>query len=438
MLYRGTPASIYRLRVGSIPYDTYLFPPGGKRGTTTQATLGGQNMQPALVPIALPADAAPGVREVSTPRGTFKFAVGEFPEYVEPAESGPHAVTVPVSINGRLAAAGEEDQYRFSLTKEQLGSYSFECFADRVGSPVVARLRLRDAKGQVIAASTDNGSRDPRLDVTLGRPGDYTLEVSDAAGKGGPECVYRVSAGTASPDFVVTVSPDNPNLGPGASLYLQVRVRRKVGITGDIQIRFRNLPPGVTASPTVIARDQTDGYVILTAAPDAKPGTFSAVTVEGVATVDGKQVVRPAAPHEVYRINNNAVDAERGTMVVTVGPEQGWRVSLQPESTSMGTNAPIKVKVKLDRRGMEGDLPFAIVGLPQSVQAPGSLLFKRGTSEMTFTMTPRAGGGPDPARRRRSLGGISEDGRFLIAVVNGREGEGMMMASPAVAITMKE
>jgi hypothetical protein len=135
-------------------------------------------------------------------------------------------------------------------------------------------------------------------------------------------------------------------------------------------------------------------------------------------------------PQEIYRINNNVQIANRRHVVVTVGPEIGWRVSLEPSAASMSPEGgPMTVKVKLDRRGIESDLPFAILGLPEGIQGPRAILFRRGQSELSITLTPTPTGifAPRPPGQR-------PPGQFLLAVVNGREGESMMMCSPAVAI----
>lgn len=434
MLYRGSPGSIYRLSMGGLPYRTVLYPAGGRCGTTTQATLTGENMEPVVVPVPLPGDAAPGVRAVSTPQGIARFVAGDAPEVLEPSEAGAHPVTLPVNLNGRISRPNEEDRYSFTLTKEHLGAYSFDLYADRIGSSLVGRMTLRNPKGQILGATNPGpGVRDPRLDYTFSQPGDYVLEVADAAGKGGPAWVYRVAAGPAQPDFDLTVSPDNPNLGPGSSVYLAVRVLRRVGVPGDIEVTFPSLPRGVTASPTVIHPNESQAFVILSAAPDAAPGTVAVTRAQGKTVVDGKDVVRDALPLEIYRINNNPQPAYRANMVVTVGPEIGWRVSLTPAAMTMSPDSgPVTVTARLERRGVEADLPFAVLGVPDGVQAPRALLFKKGASELTFTLTPTRNGIFAP----RSGNGPPPPSRFLLALVNGREGEGMMMSSPAVPLTV--
>jgi hypothetical protein len=437
MLYRGSPSSIYRLSIGTLGYNTYLYPPGGRQGASTTATISGDAVQPATITVPA-ADKEPlGVKMVSTPQGPMPFVVGQFPEYLKQAGNGPQTVSLPVSINGKLERSGAGDRYTFSLTKDQLGVYSFEVFAERLGSPLVPRLTLRNAQGQVLTSGTQTQEiRDPRLDYNFSRPGEYAIEIGDANDRSGEAYVYRISAGPSAPDLQVTLGPDNPNLSPGASVYLPLRVVRRTGITGDITVSAENLPPGVTASPTVVPPNETQSFVILTAAPDAKPGEMSSIRVVCTATANGETIRREAMPFEIYKIGNNNLYAPRSSMVVTLGPEAGWKVSVLPASPQMSMeNGPMTVTVKLQRNGFEGDLPFAIVGVPRGIQAPQAILFKKGMNEMTFTLRPGGGGGG-----RRNKGGDQRPGevpsKFLIAVVHGREGEGMQVSSAAVPITV--
>ena len=70
LLYGNNPSSVYRLSMGTIPYNTYIFPPAGKIGTTVNAVLGGENLTEISatdsngsldIPIDLTADREPGL-----------------------------------------------------------------------------------------------------------------------------------------------------------------------------------------------------------------------------------------------------------------------------------------------------------------------------------------------------------------------------------------
>src|SRR5205085_3950450 len=133
------------------------------------------------------------------------------------------------------------------------------------------------------------------------------------------------------------------NLSPGASVYLSVRVQRR-GVSGDIEVAFPQLPPGVTASPTVIRAGETQGFIVLTAGADAPPGSFAATRALGRTVVNGQAITREAAPYEIYKINNSSMLTARSTMAVSVGPELGWRASVE---TSGGPLAPGGAPVKV-------------------------------------------------------------------------------------------
>lgn len=432
MLYRGSPSSVYRLTIGSFPYGTFLYPAGGRRGQAIEATLRGENMAASTLRIPLDGKLPVGVREVPTPHGLFKVVVGDAPEFTEAPEQKMQAVTLPVSINGRLDS-GPQDRYSFTVSEEQLGAYAFEMFADRIDSPVAGRITLLDSRGRSVASNSGGRrSLDPRIDYNFTKAGEYTLVVEDESGKYGPSSVYRIHATAATPDFQASISPDAPNVGPGSSVLLPIRIRRRVGVEGPITIVFPELPKGVTASPTAIQPDQNQEFVVLTAAPDAPVGSYRIVRPIARMVVGGKTIEREITPNEVYLINNNQQPVPRRTMVVTVAGAPDWSATVEPPSAPVSRDSgPVEVKVKLNRNGSNRDMPFAIVGVPQGIQAPRSLLFRKGQSEMTFTLRATNGG---IFRSRKDSPATLQ---FLLTVVNGREGEGMQFCSPPVPITVK-
>ena len=101
----------------------------------------------------------------------------------------------------------------------------------------------------------------------------------------------------------MSVTPDNPNIGRGGTVLLEVSLQRRVGFTEPILLSVENLPPGITASQSAILTEGGNnvGYLTLTAAPDAELA-HSVVQVTGtVTTTSGHQITRTAAPVEIYR-----------------------------------------------------------------------------------------------------------------------------------------
>ena len=105
-------------------------------------------------------------------------------------------------------------------------------------------------------------------------------------------------------------------------------------------------------------------------------------------------------------------------------------MTLEPSGSAVGPRVgPLNVTVRVQRKGYDGDIPFAVVGLPPGLRAQDYLLVRQGTSEFTLILTPTEGG----VFAHRNPGQQGPDS-FVLTVVNGREGDGMQMCSPPVSI----
>ena len=64
--------------------------------------------------------------------------------------------------------------------------------------------------------------------------------------------VYHLDVRPTSPNFAISVTPDNPNIGRGGTVLLNVTLQRRVGFTEPILLSVEDLPPGITASQSAI------------------------------------------------------------------------------------------------------------------------------------------------------------------------------------------
>ena len=154
-----------------------------------------------------------------------------------------------------------------------IGGYSLTASAELLNSPLSPSLTLLDANGQVLANNAGiGGRRNAIIDYSFNEPGVYAMRVEDIAGNGGAGYVYHLDVRPTKPDFAISVTPDNPNIGRGGTGLLDVTLQRRVGFTEPILLSVENLPPGVTASESAIlsGAGTTRGYITLTAAPDAE------------------------------------------------------------------------------------------------------------------------------------------------------------------------
>lgn len=225
------------------PEAKYLFPAGGQRGTTVKFHAGGLNLNKScsLEMIGRGVEASPVVTRVDSPwfdgpvlplpesqrqedypramAGTVKiaadaptgdryvllrtsqgittplrFVVGELPEVVEdelPGEPIPVAVKAPVTVNGRIFPHEDVDVWSLTLKKGQVLSASVD--AARIGSPLEAKIEVRDPAGRVIAEGLGSPGRDPYLSATAAADGTYQVHITDARADGGPAFVYRLN-----------------------------------------------------------------------------------------------------------------------------------------------------------------------------------------------------------------------------------------------------
>jgi len=139
----GSARHFYRIIAGEFPLVETAYPLGLRKGTNAEIRLRGYN-----VAHSVKLDGKPSTESEDTlalrPEHAFnqvRVAIGSEPEI----ESQGGAVPVPVTINGRIAAAAAENRYRFHAKKGE--ELILEVNARRLGSDLDSFLEVLDAKG---------------------------------------------------------------------------------------------------------------------------------------------------------------------------------------------------------------------------------------------------------------------------------------------------
>ncbi|PYR01625.1 MAG: hypothetical protein DMF97_07100, partial [Acidobacteria bacterium] len=338
-------ANFYRLQVGSYDYPREVFPLGGRRGALVETSLGVGKMQVDL------RKASSNVRQVfvnlpGSPALPVPFAVGDDPEVNAPV--GDAAISSPVTINARLAEAGQVDRYTLRVPPTR--AMTFRIQARELGtSKLMAVITVRDEKGNILGRSGDeplaedlynvNQSRtagDPmlRLQVPAGVD-QVTVTVEDLALRGGPHYAYRLNVQPVAQDFRVILNVPFVNVPAEGSVAVPVTVQRQ-GFDDEIQLRVANAPKGlrveggyVVAGLPVKETPQnrnSRGVLILTAEPGETLESLE-LTVEGVARLpDGSPIVRKAeGPGMIVNVagasEQGAVDRQRALTAPWLGLE---------------------------------------------------------------------------------------------------------------------
>jgi hypothetical protein len=402
LLWKGSPASVYRLAMGPLPADGMLSPavvrPGASLSARLLATSDGSSSEPFSIRVPENVD---GVTMVPTPMGEAPILVRDLPDGGEPlGESGP-AVNLPALFRGTLQQPGQTDTFK---VQAKIGRSSLEVYAHRLGSPLRAQVTIKNKQGRVINTQAAQGETDLRISNAFPAPGEYTVEVSDADGDGGPLYTYHWEALDGVPDFALTATPDGANLGAGSTLPVLVRATRRENLKGPIEVSLSGLPEGVSATPAVIPPDDDKTVVVLTAGPGVT-GISHTISVIGKATGEnGQTLVRKARPLEYYRINNQARFLARSSQVVAVSTEPApFRVEIQGDMdrlvVTQGQETRIPVRI-VRSANFNGDVALSFYGLPPGVTSQNIVVVPRNQTEATLILRAN---GPSLSQRAADL-----------------------------------
>ena len=235
------------------PQIGYVYPPGGKAGTTVEVMLGtydwtpdmqvfahdprikieitGPAGEPILTPppywfgakagqaqpplprevparITIPADVPPGpvkwqAANANGGSNVGTFVIGGGTEIVEP--EFPSAMVElpaqPVAICGRVSKITEIDGYRFTVPEGGLVAVQLD---DRLGQPFYGVLSIYDATGKLVADAADTTGSGVNVVFAAQAGAAYTARVHDAEFGGDRGYVYRLSI-ARGPKVVATL-----------------------------------------------------------------------------------------------------------------------------------------------------------------------------------------------------------------------------------------
>ena len=234
-----------------VPEIGYVYPAGGRAGTTIDVTLGGYDWTPDMqlfvhdprikleisgppsqvliseppywfgykargfawplarefhAKLTIPADVPPGLvkwqvanANGASPVGTFH--VSNVPEIVEDAKrkTAQPLPALPVTVSGQIRRIEEIDRYQFSVPKA--GPVTIELLARPFGSMLHGMLQVRDASGKLLLDVADSEGRDIATTFVAQADAKYELSLHDLDFAGDRSYAYRLTL-TAGPHVV--------------------------------------------------------------------------------------------------------------------------------------------------------------------------------------------------------------------------------------------
>jgi len=399
--------------------------PGGQPAGAMAAD---EQMQQVAVDIAMPADEASRQQlDVATAMPPHSAAVDAKQVAVAPAnkaivayatapvvvEQEPNsaaaeaqAITVPCEYVGRFYPTGDRDWVRFDAKKGDI--YWIEVVSHRMGAPsdpmlVVEQVTTGDQgeeSGKQIAEVDDAGAgsaadalstatKDPAYRFEAKEDGAYRVLVYDLHDNAGSasQSVYRLAIRRQQPDFrLLAYAPPAGDqtkvfvattaLRRGGSAAIDLKVIRRDGFAGEIDVTAADLPAGVSCPAVTIPAGESAARLVLVAEENAAPwaGTF---TITGRAQVDGQELVREARCGSLVWGTDNAqliAPIARLTSDLSLAVINDM---VAPASVTLGSGDMVELKVgeKVDlpvsvaRRGdFKGPLKLSVVGLPKEIK----------------------------------------------------------------------
>jgi hypothetical protein len=201
--------------------------------------------------------------------------------------------------------------------------------------------------------------KDSVLEFIAPAAGDYIVRLGDTRGMSGADYPYRLMIHPPRPDFRVSLNPGHPNLPKGGSLPISVDCERFEGFDGPIALRLEGLPPGFTATQTVIEAGEMSAQLLLTAAPEAVTpfvNAPSSLRLIAEAQIKGKTVTR-------------IVEPDNGARQITVLPMPDVTVSTDVREVAIRPGEEAVVEARIERLGHFGArVPISVQNLPFGVR----------------------------------------------------------------------
>lgn len=483
---------------GDEPTASYIFPAGGQRGTTVEFRVGGHYLHDGaafhiegatgavverlqrqqetvwfegpLLPLPesqqkedypvehrgrmeIGADAYPGERwwRVSTSQGVtagMPFVVGDLPEITEQEIDGrplPTAVTLPLTVNGRIYPREDIDIWTFEAEAGEV--ICCEVSAQRLKSPLDAVLQVTGPGGETVVRCDDSIGRDPRVVFTAVQAGRYAVRVWDAEQGGLQHYVYRLTLQRGP--VVQSVYPLGAQAGTEVQLELTgvglTQSSRTLSIPAGTEPGFRSdlagVPFEVSEFPELAEQEPNNdmqsgrsvsaGMVLNGRIQSAGDADYWIVTLQKGSAVQLKLTAAELrspldsllqlydAAGKLVAESDNAVDGqpdslllfqppEDGVYAVRVsdrfdsrgGPEYSYRLSLRDAAAlrpsfslslaadflNLKRGGESKIKVLAERlHGHSGAIPLELRGLPSGVVVEGAeIAAGRNETQLTF------------------------------------------------------
>jgi hypothetical protein len=404
--FAGNGSCVYRLHVGRYPRPTAVMPLGGKPGESLDVTWLGEVTGPRSEKITLPSEVpsefglfardASGISPSAVP---FRLVDLNNVLEVEPNPGGAEATAceAPVAMNGVISEAGDVDCFKFPAKKGQV--FDVRVLARSQGSPLDSVLNVNRIGGAGVAGNDDSGGPDSYFRFTAPEDDTYVVIVQDHLKQGGPDYVYRVEVTPVQPSLTLGLSERSQFVDIVAPVARGNRFALLVNASraewgGDLNLEFKDLPPGVTVETLPMLANRSDVPVLITAAPDAAIGGSLVDIVGRPADANLKIEGHLRQRTSLVRGQNNIEVwnqyAER--MATAVVEEAPFTIEIVEPKVPLVRDGSMNLKVVAKRKeGFTAPIGVQMLYNPPGVGSSGSVAIPEGQSEALIPLTANSG-----------------------------------------------
>ncbi len=373
----GRASNFYRYKVGRFPVITSVYPLGLRRGETREITFYSPGAATKLQVTGQPSPEDDSVVILRPKIGKgkafneIKLALGDEPE-IESALSNTSVtaaqpVTLPVTINGRIAAPSQASHFRFRAAKGQ--PVVLEVEARRLGSELDSEIEVFDAKGKPIERAVvravsetftvlrDHNAVTPGIRIQSWN----TLAVGDYVQIGGE--ILKINALPRGPD------DDFQSESFGGIRIAYFGTSSEAHAIDKPVYKVQIHPPGSNFTPNGLPLTR-----LYYRNDDGGPGYLKDSYLHFIAPADGEYIARIR--------DVRGTGSERHAYRLSIrGPKPDFRLTMNPRNANVPLGGSIPITVTAFRMDdFDGPIEVSLDGLPAGFTATKGTIAKGQTS----------------------------------------------------------
>ena len=296
-------------------------------------------------------------------------------------------------MNGVIAQPGDIDCFKFPAKKGQV--FDVRVMARAYGSPLDAVVNIFRVGGAHLGGNDDSGGPDSFQRITIPEDDTYVVHVQDHLKQGGADYAYRVEVAPVAPILTLGVSERSQFIDVVAPVPKGNRMAFLINASradfgGDLNLEFKDLPPGVTVETLPMLANRGDVPVLLAAAADASLSGALVDVIGRHADPNQKIEGRLRQRTSLVRGQNNIEVwnqyAERLATAVT--QEVPFKIEIVEPKVPLVRDGAMNLKIVATRaEGFKAPIAVQMLYNPPGVGSSGSIVIPEGQNEAIIPLT---------------------------------------------------